>query len=262
MRIEDRIAPSGPRGAVSTGPVKSGLKAFSVSAERGGRDPRVPGISAAIAKILGGVRGELVVVVSATVAPAALRCLGAPQDPPSYQGVRVRILVSPTAGPGGLGALAPRPSTTAPVAVRLARTPVQEMVIADRGTALVCTASGFVPVLDPAITRSLHALFDNVWELSGKAKATPRAAPVRGLDGKVLAQLRDGSTDEVAARRLGVSLRTYRRYVAKIMQDVGATSRFQAGVLATERGLVQVSRARPAVDQEDNQTFTYSPGPR
>ena len=46
-----------------------------------------------------------------------------------------------------------------------------------------------------------------------------------------------GLTDEAAARRLGTSLRTYRRRVAELMAAFEAGSRFQAGVRAGELGL-------------------------
>ena len=45
------------------------------------------------------------------------------------------------------------------------------------------------------------------------------------------------ATDEAAARRLGTSLRTYRRRVAEPMAVLEAGSRFQAGVRAGELGL-------------------------
>jgi DNA-binding NarL/FixJ family response regulator len=54
----------------------------------------------------------------------------------------------------------------------------------------------------------------------------------------ILERLREGHTDDVAARQIRVSLRTYRRHVAAIMRDVGANSRFQAGVRAVELGLL------------------------
>jgi hypothetical protein len=54
----------------------------------------------------------------------------------------------------------------------------------------------------------------------------------------ILASLGAGEKDEVAARKLGMSVRTYRRHVAEIMRDVHATSRFQAGVRAAELGLI------------------------
>jgi hypothetical protein len=54
----------------------------------------------------------------------------------------------------------------------------------------------------------------------------------------ILASLSAGEKDEVASRKLGMSVRTYRRHVAEIMVDVSATSRFQAGARAAELGLI------------------------
>jgi adenosylmethionine-8-amino-7-oxononanoate aminotransferase len=45
-----------------------------------------------------------------------------------------------------------------------------------------------------------------------------------------------GLTDEAAARQLGVSVRTVRRQMAALMGKLGASSRFQAGHKAAERG--------------------------
>ncbi|MDG4810892.1 hypothetical protein O7634_29390 [Micromonospora sp. WMMD1120] len=53
----------------------------------------------------------------------------------------------------------------------------------------------------------------------------------------VLANLGAGTKDEVAARRLGISVRTYRRHVAEIMRGFEANSRFQAGVRAARLGV-------------------------
>jgi DNA-binding NarL/FixJ family response regulator len=55
----------------------------------------------------------------------------------------------------------------------------------------------------------------------------------------ILQTLATGLTDEAAARRLGISLRTYRRRVAGLMNLLEADSRFQAGVHAAERGLTR-----------------------
>ncbi|MEK8171079.1 hypothetical protein NKH77_20600 [Streptomyces sp. M19] len=54
----------------------------------------------------------------------------------------------------------------------------------------------------------------------------------------MLERLRDGVTDEAAARELAISVRTYRRYVTGILELLGAASRFQAGVRATELGIL------------------------
>lgn len=50
--------------------------------------------------------------------------------------------------------------------------------------------------------------------------------------------LEDGHTDEVIARKLGVSIRTVRRLMADLLKTLNAESRFQAGVQATRRGWI------------------------
>ncbi|MFJ9890384.1 LuxR C-terminal-related transcriptional regulator [Streptomyces sp. NPDC091287] len=62
-------------------------------------------------------------------------------------------------------------------------------------------------------------------------------------DRTVLELLRAGLTDEQAARRLGVSTRTYRRRVAILLRRLSAKSRFQAGYRLAELG-----RKRPTAD--------------
>ncbi|WP_122818921.1 LuxR C-terminal-related transcriptional regulator [Nocardioides pantholopis] len=78
--------------------------------------------------------------------------------------------------------------------------------------------------------------FDMMWN---------RAAPVPALDSDdvrsdlrrfLLQQLASGAQDEQIARRLGVSLRTVRRRVADIMEELAVDTRFQAGVEAVRRG--------------------------
>ncbi|WP_433663820.1 hypothetical protein ACQPW1_17945 [Nocardia sp. CA-128927] len=47
-----------------------------------------------------------------------------------------------------------------------------------------------------------------------------------------------GLKDEAAARKLSVSLRTYRRYVAEAMASLGVATRFQLGVRSAELGML------------------------
>ncbi|MGN2641186.1 response regulator transcription factor [Nocardia takedensis] len=47
-----------------------------------------------------------------------------------------------------------------------------------------------------------------------------------------------GYTDEAAARRMNLSVRTVRRLTSQLMSQLGARSRFEAGVLASRTGLV------------------------
>lgn len=50
--------------------------------------------------------------------------------------------------------------------------------------------------------------------------------------------LASGMKDEKIARGLGVSLRTVSRMLSELMQEMGATSRFEAGVRAHRLGWV------------------------
>jgi len=72
---------------------------------------------------------------------------------------------------------------------------------------------------------------------------------VPGLDGQrytegvtdqrlLLGQLAGGAKDEQIARALGLSVRTVRRRVAELLEELGADSRFQAGVEAVRRGWI------------------------
>ncbi len=86
---------------------------------------------------------------------------------------------------------------------------------------------------------ALVELFESTWE---------GAIAVPGLEGGgedpqgerrlLLHQLTRGARDEQIARALGISLRTVRRRVADVMAELGAESRFQAGVEAVRRGWV------------------------
>lgn len=121
------------------------------------------------------------------------------------------------------------------------------MIICDRRIAVVAadaddTAAGAVVLETPGVVASLHALFESVWQ-----SARPLGAPVSPADAQtlnsqqleVLRLLALGHTDASVAARLGVSARTARRIANKLMEHVGARSRFQTGVQAAARGLVQ-----------------------
>jgi DNA-binding NarL/FixJ family response regulator len=81
-------------------------------------------------------------------------------------------------------------------------------------------------------------MFEGVWD---------RALPVPGLEHpeagpsghqQLVEQLASGAKDEQIARALGISVRTVRRRVAELLVELGADSRFQAGVEAVRRGWV------------------------
>lgn len=131
-----------------------------------------------------------------------------------------------------------------PVAIRVARVPPLQALLVDGTTGLVVAESAVGRraslIRAPEVLHTLRTLFASVW-----SNAVPAGERIvfgdrdrATLARQILGALRAGVTDEVAARDLTVSVRTYRRYVAEIMALLGASSRFQAGVRAAELGLL------------------------
>ncbi|MFJ6687006.1 helix-turn-helix domain-containing protein [Streptomyces werraensis] len=85
---------------------------------------------------------------------------------------------------------------------------------------------------------ALVALFEQTWEQAVPLGVQRPVAPEgpTAQEQVLLKLLAGGSTDEVAARQLGVSLRTVRRIMAELMNRLGARSRFEAGLLAAHSG--------------------------
>lgn len=94
-------------------------------------------------------------------------------------------------------------------------------------------------IREHSIVGALGALFEHVWDqamaVPGLEGGAPDPAGERRL---LLHELAHGAKDEQLARAMGVSLRTVRRRIADLMQELGATSRFEAGVEAVRRGWI------------------------
>ena len=138
-----------------------------------------------------------------------------------------------------------RVSSSAQVRISSAPLP-HETIILDRRVAILAGQPSplgreYTVTTSPALVGGVYSLFTAAWEA-----ATDFGAYLRGevpdLDPEareILRALGAGLTDEAAARRLGTSLRTYRRRVAELMTALEAGSRFQAGVRAGELGLAR-----------------------
>jgi len=100
------------------------------------------------------------------------------------------------------------------------------------GGSLPDNAYNFYLVRSPIIVAVLRSLFEELW-----ARAVPLSPPSQ-TDGmiQVLRLAAHGMPDEMIARHLGVSVRTVRTRFAEAMSELGAGSRFQAGVQAARRG--------------------------
>lgn len=114
-----------------------------------------------------------------------------------------------------------------------------KLAISDRTVALLPLVlddmvSSALVVRKCALLEALVSLFELVWE-----QATPLVSTMppssRGDQG-LLTLLAAGVKDEAIARQLGVSSRTVTRRAAELLDELGARTRFQAGVLAQRRG--------------------------
>ncbi|MEU1816431.1 LuxR C-terminal-related transcriptional regulator [Streptomyces roseifaciens] len=123
------------------------------------------------------------------------------------------------------------------------------IIVFDRETAFLPTADGSwgaVVLREPNTVAYLCRLFDQTWEAATPFSnaADDGLAKVSGeLDRTILQLLAAGLKDEAVARRLGMALRTTRRHIADIMDQLSAESRFQAGVAAARQGLLEDAAA-------------------
>ncbi|MFG2836224.1 hypothetical protein ACGFYE_14675 [Streptomyces zaomyceticus] len=140
------------------------------------------------------------------------------------------------------------------VDVRLVGAPLQDTVLSDGLVSVVWSRTNgptreAVLMRSPAVLRNLRTLFTASWNGSAPLSDHRRLSDRTRSDvaRRILLALSSGRTDEVAARELGMSVRTYRRNVAEITRELGANSRFQAGARAVELGLLPpVTAERPA----------------
>ncbi|MDQ1007382.1 DNA-binding CsgD family transcriptional regulator/sugar-specific transcriptional regulator TrmB [Streptomyces sp. V4I23] len=129
--------------------------------------------------------------------------------------------------------------------IRMSPVVPMNMVIADHHFALIPLdpsnpTLGAILARGAALVRSYLALYEYCWHT-----ATPYGEVVnseQGGDGlteqqrAALRMLASGMKDEKIARSMGVSLRTVSRMLSELMAELGASSRFEAGVRAARLG--------------------------
>jgi DNA-binding CsgD family transcriptional regulator len=210
-----------------------------------GHATRLPS-SAGVEALLAGANRE--VLVMSTLAVAARDPIGGVRrvDHENLRrGVRYRVIVPDTARTAPvlatrLGTLALSGADTRTVP----DVPTDALVIDGSVVVLPVDRTAGGPALSTAVFRlssvvtTTMELFERVWltAVPMSPGELPDAAELSAREKELLALLSSGSTDESAAARLGVSVRTVRRMVADIMNRLGARSRFQAGAKAADRG--------------------------
>ena len=133
-----------------------------------------------------------------------------------------------------------------------ARAGEQVRVIADLPTRLIVIGRSHAVLPEPlgahdeprllvrqgALVEACASWFELMWERATVVSELDLGEPRRDLRRYLLQQLAAGAKDEQISRALDLSLRTVRRRIAELMSDLGADSRFQAGVEAARRGWI------------------------
>ena len=130
--------------------------------------------------------------------------------------------------------------------VRFAASVPGRSLVIDRDVALLPIPTedpgkhGLAVVREPNVVAWVIATFEQLWaEAQPLEDALSRDTEDAELDqtrAAILRLMAEGEKDEAISRRLSISVRTCRRQIADYMAQVGATSRFQAGVIAARAG--------------------------
>ena len=124
---------------------------------------------------------------------------------------------------------------------------VDRMIIMDCKVAMIPvdpanSRRGALIVRHPGLLSGFLDLFNRAWQdaadlpwQTDDSEQAP-AIEISEQDKRILTLLASGCTDETSAREVGVSVRHLRRTISRLMQQLGANSRFEAGVEAARRG--------------------------
>ncbi|MFG2096487.1 LuxR C-terminal-related transcriptional regulator [Streptomyces sp. NPDC048612] len=135
--------------------------------------------------------------------------------------------------------------------VRLAMTLPFRLTLVDEVRALVTSGPDgeevtALEIHGAAMCRLLRQVFEHCWVYaerltdagSGAAQQGAHEAALTDREQMVLRMFAAGLKDRAIARNLGVSDRTLRRTITPLLTKLGAESRFQAGMMAVERGVL------------------------
>lgn len=111
-----------------------------------------------------------------------------------------------------------------------------KLLLFDSQTALIPSMPSYLPghemrasiVRHPLMVESLHWLFEAAWDNSIPITAEKYldSDPRRQM---LVSLMMSGSTDDAIANQLGINVRSVRRWIAELMDELGVTTRLQLG---------------------------------
>ncbi|MHA4819086.1 helix-turn-helix transcriptional regulator [Streptomyces aculeolatus] len=235
---------------------RDAISTFTTNPGRPGAGPgghelleRVPGPDAAarrIAELAAGARRRVQSLVpkeaQAHLGPEHLRRV---DDALLARGVSVARVLQDSVRADPVARRQPAGLTAAGGRVRTVPALPVLLVLVDGQTALLAAdpadpAAGVVQLRGPGVVAALRQLFDSYWREGTDWGGSPVVDrnELTPTEQELLRLLAVGHTDAQISRRLGVSARTVRRMYAGITERLAVRSRFEAGVVAAQRGWV------------------------
>ncbi|WP_405937593.1 LuxR C-terminal-related transcriptional regulator [Streptomyces sp. NBC_00726] len=133
--------------------------------------------------------------------------------------------------------------------IRTMEQTVGRMLVFDRTVAYLPAdpeGSAALEIRHPGLVRYLAGVYETLWAgatpFTDPLPATTPGAPVTAVQQSIARLLADGCTDQTAAEKLGISVRTCRAHIAKLMHTLNATSRTHLGALLVQSGIAEPTR--------------------
>lgn len=128
---------------------------------------------------------------------------------------------------------------------RVLEDPPVKLGIFDEHTAFIAFDPPAGATVDSLVVLLIHQsglldsvinIFEALWKLAVPVTLAGIEQSLDDCDREILTMMASGATDDAIARRLNLSRRTVVRRVAKLLERLGAATRFQAGAQAARRG--------------------------
>ncbi|MCI3275682.1 LuxR C-terminal-related transcriptional regulator [Streptomyces cylindrosporus] len=157
------------------------------------------------------------------------------------RGVRVRTLYQHTARTSLATRTYVQEVTRQGAEVRTVDELSERLIIYDRRIAFIpkertgSRPPGAAVITEPTVVGYLARSFESVWQIGRPFEVGRQTAEhpqvAEEVRHSIIRLMALGLKDEVIARRLGMATRTCRRHISAIMEEMGAVSRFQAGLI-------------------------------
>ncbi|RPK62762.1 Bacterial regulatory protein, LuxR family [Streptomyces sp. ADI96-02] len=128
--------------------------------------------------------------------------------------------------------------------VRTTELTVERLIIVDRSAAFIPASpdrGSALQIRNPALVAYLTQVYEVLWAQAVPLDEHHRTgvpdARVTAVQHSIARLLAEGHVDDVVARKMGISVRTCRAHIAKLMRTLGATSRTHLGALLVRSGI-------------------------